>query len=87
MGIAKLTSYFSSQVNKHNLHIIKAKEYINKNITQFSKASTDNIITSDKCIAMNNLQNQYFLERLQIFESNSYITTNGSVAQTSTNVV
>ena len=82
MGIAKLNSYFSSQVNKHNLHVIKAREYINQNITQFSKALTDATITSDESIALNNLQNQYFAEQLQISESNSYITTNGGVTNT-----
>ena len=80
MGISKLNSYFSSQINKYNLHIIKAREYINLIYTDFSSAYSNATITSDQMVSMNTLNQNYNNEQLAITENNTYATTNSTVA-------
>src|SRR5258708_1378023 len=56
----------SGNLTKHTAHKTKATEYINILTSDFNKAYSDKVITSEEMTEMTNLQNQYEQEQMQI---------------------
>src|SRR3981189_576802 len=73
----------SGNVTKHTAHKTKASEYLNILTSDFNKAYSDKVITSDEMSEMTNLQNQYENEQMQISQSGSYYTSNFSLSPAS----
>ena len=73
----------SGNVTKHTAHKTKAIEYINILTSDFNKAYSDKVTTSDEMSEMTNLQNQYENEQMQISQSGAYYTSNFSLSPAS----